>query len=75
MRITMVVQTKARLKKWGNSLGVVIPKEAAERNGLHVGEEVEIQVTKVSDITELRGKYPIEDLQAAKEEMRKGWRG
>jgi antitoxin component of MazEF toxin-antitoxin module len=71
----MVVQTKARLKKWGNSLGVVIPKEAAERNGLRVGEEVEIQVTKVSDITELRGKYPIEDLQAAKEEMRKGWRG
>ena len=71
----MVVQTKARLKKWGNSLGVVIPKEAAERNGLRVGEEVEIQVTKVSDITELRGKYPIKDLQAAKEEMRKGWRG
>ena len=70
----MVVQTKARLKKWGNSLGVVIPKEAAERNGLRVGEEVEIRVTKVSDITELRGKYPIEDLQAAKEEMRKGWR-
>ena len=71
----MVVQTKARLKKWGNSLGVVIPKEAAERNGLRVGEEVEIRVTKVSDITELRGKYPIEDIQATKEEMRKGWRG
>ena len=71
----MVVQTKARLKKWGNSLGVIIPKEVAERNGLRVGEEVEIQVTKVSDITELRGKYPIADLQAAKEEMRKGWRG
>jgi antitoxin component of MazEF toxin-antitoxin module len=71
----VVVQTKARLKKWGNSLGVVIPKEAAERNGLRVGEEVEIRVTKVSDITELRGKYPIEDIQAAKEEMRKGWRG
>jgi antitoxin component of MazEF toxin-antitoxin module len=71
----VVVQAKARLKKWGNSLGIVIPKEAAERNGLRVGEEVEIRVTKISDITELRGKYPIADLQAAKEEMRKGWRG
>jgi len=70
----MVVQTKARLKKWGNSLGVVIPKEAAERDGFRVGEEVEIRLTKLSDITELKGKYPIEDLQAAKEEMRKGWR-
>jgi antitoxin component of MazEF toxin-antitoxin module len=71
----MVVQAKARLKKWGNSLGVVIPKEAAERNGLHVGEEVEVRLTKLSDITNLRGKYPIDDLQAAKEEMRKGWHG
>jgi antitoxin component of MazEF toxin-antitoxin module len=71
----VVVQAKARLKKWGNSLGIIIPKEAAERNGLRVGEEVEIRVTKISDITELRGKYPIADLQVAKEEMRKGWRG
>ena len=71
----MVVQAKARLKKWGNSLGVVIPKEAAERNGLHVGEEVEIRLTKLSDIKDLKGKYPVEDLQAAKEEIRKGWRG
>ncbi len=71
----MVVQAKARLKKWGNSLGVVIPKEAAEKNGLHVGEEVELRLTKLSDVTELKGKYPVENLQAAKEEMRKGWRG
>lgn len=70
----MVVQAKARLKRWGNSLGVVIPKETAERNGLRVGEEVEIRLTKLSDIRELRGKYPVEDLQGAKEEMRKGWR-
>lgn len=70
----MVVQAKARLKKWGNSLGVVIPKETAERNGLHEGEEVEIRLTKLSDIADLKGKYPVGDLQAAKEEMRKGWR-
>ncbi|MDA4113690.1 MAG: hypothetical protein OK474_06565 [Thaumarchaeota archaeon] len=50
-----------------------MPKELAEKNGLRAGEQVEIRVTKVSDITELRGKYPIADLQAAKEEMRKGW--
>ena len=53
---------------------MVIPREVAHRNGLRVGEEVEIRLTKRSDVTELRGKYPIEDLQAAKEEMRKGWR-
>jgi len=71
----MVLQAKTRLKKWGNSLGVVIPKETAERNGLRVGEEVEIRLTRLGDITELKGKYPFEDLQEAKEQMRKGWRG
>ncbi|MGA2665044.1 MAG: AbrB/MazE/SpoVT family DNA-binding domain-containing protein [Nitrososphaerales archaeon] len=70
----MVVQAKARLKKWGNSLGIVIPKAAADKNGLRVGDEVEILLTKQSDITELRGRYPVENLQAAKEGMRKGWR-
>jgi len=67
----MVLQAKARLKKWGNSLGLVIPKEAAEKDGLRAGEQVEVRVIRISDITRLRGKYPVVDLQAAKEEMRR----
>ena len=71
-RITM--QGKARLKRWGNSYGVVVPKEVVEKEGLKEGEEVEITVRKASDIKHLFGKYQFKDLQFQKEEMRKGWK-
>ncbi len=65
--------TRSRLRRWGNSLGVTVPKELVRREGLRDGEEVEVQVRRVSDIRALRGKFPIKELQKAKEEMRKGW--
>jgi antitoxin component of MazEF toxin-antitoxin module len=65
--------SKSKLKRWGNSLGVIVPKEIVETEGLKEGEEVEISVRKVSDIKHLFGKYPFKDLQLEKEKMRKGW--
>ncbi len=65
--------TRSRLRRWGNSLGVTVPKELVLREGLREGEEVEIQVRRISDIRALRGRFPIKTLQKAKEEMRKGW--
>lgn len=50
-----------------------MPKELVRREGLREGEEVEVQVRRVSDIRALRGRFPIKELQKAKEEMRKGW--
>ena len=64
---------KSRVKRWGNSLGVIIPKNLVEEEGLKEGEQVEVSVSKIVDIKALRGRYPIEDLQRAKDEMRKGW--
>jgi len=67
------MQSKAKLKRWGNSYGVVVPKEIVEKEGLKEGEEVEISVRKTSDIMHLFGRYPFKNLQFQKEEMRKGW--
>ncbi len=67
------MHSKAKLKRWGNSYGVVVPKEIVEKEGLQEGEEVEISVRKASDIKHLFGRYPFRDLQFEKEEMRKGW--
>jgi len=67
------VQGKAKLKRWGNSYGVVVPKEVVEKEGLKEGDGVEISVRRVSDIRRLFGRYPFKDLQFEKEEMRKGW--
>ena len=65
--------SKSKLRRWGNSLGVIIPRELVAKEGLREGEEVEISLRKISDIKALRGKFPIESLQRAKDEMRKGW--
>ena len=70
-RLTM--QAKSKLKRWGNSFGVVVPKKIVEKEGLKEGEEVEISVRKASDIKQLFGKYPFKNLQLQKERMKRGW--
>jgi len=66
--------TKSKVKRWGNSLGVVLPKTLVEEEGLREGEEVEVTVRRVSDVRNLRGKYPFKDLQHEKDEMKRGWK-
>jgi len=61
------------VRKWGNSLGVVIPSEEASKEGLRENDEVEVVIRKALDIRELFGKYKFRDLQKLKEELREGW--
>ncbi len=67
------MQSKGKLKRWGNSFGIIVPKEVVEREGLKEGEEVEISLRKAYDVSRLFGKYRFGNLQKEKEEMRKGW--
>ncbi len=61
------------MRKWGNSLGVVIPREEATKEGLKENDEVEIVIKKAVDIRQLFGRYKFKDLQTLKDEMREGW--
>jgi antitoxin component of MazEF toxin-antitoxin module len=61
------------MRRWGNSLGVVIPKEEASKEGLKENDEVEIVIRKAVDIRQLFGKYKFRDLQSLKDELREGW--
>ncbi len=69
----MTVRTT--VKRWGNSLGVIIPREEAAKNALKENDIVEIDVRKTVDIRELFGKYKFKKktLQQIKDEMRRGW--
>lgn len=54
-------------QKWGNSLGIRIPKEAADRIGISQGSEMELFVTGNDNIITLRPKkakvkYTLEEL-------------
>lgn len=43
-----------RTKQWGNSIGVIIPKEFATEKGIGVNEEVLVEVEKKSKKTVLQ---------------------
>lgn len=51
-------------QKWGNSLGIRIPKEAAERAGIHQGSRIDLQVGKNGLISLIPRKkdYSLEEL-------------
>ncbi|MBI2093824.1 MAG: AbrB/MazE/SpoVT family DNA-binding domain-containing protein [Candidatus Omnitrophica bacterium] len=38
----MVEVAEATVKKWGSSLGIIIPKEVAEKEGIKDGEKVSV---------------------------------
>ena len=41
-------KSETKLKAWGNSVGVVLPKEALKEEGLSINDEVEITLKKKS---------------------------
>ena len=44
----MVIEVKT--KRWGNSIGIVIPQEAVEDLGIRVEEEIVIEIEKKNNI-------------------------
>ena len=44
--ITDMESVVTKAKKWGNSIGVIIPKEVAEREGIKEGNPVELMVRR-----------------------------
>lgn len=67
---------KTKVKKWGNSFGVVIPKEVALKAKLHENDEVEVTIKKAFDIRDLFGKIKLGvPTQRIKDELREEWAG
>jgi len=52
----MEIQTNVRIKQWGNSLGIVIPKEVAIREDLKENEDIVIIIKKKDNLSDLFGK-------------------
>ena len=67
----MAIRTIVR--RWGNSLGLVIPREEASKEGIVENDEVEVVIRKAVDIRQLFGKFKFKDLQRLKDELREGW--
>ena len=71
------LETVVKPRKWGNSLGITIPKEIVEEENITLKDELVVDIRKKGDITgirELFGKFKFKkSAQQIKDEMRKGW--
>ena len=62
------------MRRIGNSLGLVIPKDEAARHGLVEGDIVDLEVKKRTNLGELFGAFKFsKTAQELKDEARKGW--
>lgn len=70
-----MAETVVKAKRWGSSLGIVIPREAVEEEKIHEGDEVIIEIRKKKTIKELFGSIRNLqiDSQKMKNESRKEW--
>lgn len=64
-----------KTKQWGNSIGMILPKEFAEEKGIKVGDEVFVEVEKKGNVLkELAGALPFkEPTEKLLKEFRKGF--
>lgn len=72
----MEIQTKTRIKEWGNSLGIIIPNEIVIKENLQPQDEVIISISKKQNLSDFfgKGKGKIVDVQKEKNEARKLWK-
>ena len=65
---------QARVRKWGNSMGIVFPKEFVEENDLKINQKVLVSVVKEADLSGIYGTLkPKRTAQEFKDLAREGW--
>lgn len=66
--------TEVVLKKWGNSIAAIFPKEVVEKEHLKVNQKVLIQIIKQTNLRDVFGSLPRKmSGQAFKDMAREGW--
>ena len=70
-------EIKTIAKKWGSSIGVIIPKEVVEAKRIKENDQVIIEIKNRPLAKDFFGRFPEwkskKSTQELKDEMRKGW--
>lgn len=68
------METVSKIRKWGNSFGVLVPKDLIEKENFKLNEEVIVKLQKRKDISKVFGilktKRATEELM---KEIREGY--
>ena len=70
------MKIKTLAKKWGNSIGIILPKSVVDLRKIQENDEIIIEIKTQSIRGDLFGKYPRTSKRTAqelKDEARKGW--
>lgn len=70
------MEVELKTKKWGNSIGVVLPKEVVDEVGIKIEETIVIDIKKRLKVKDVFGLFPRTSKKTAqqiKDEMRSGW--
>jgi antitoxin component of MazEF toxin-antitoxin module len=66
--------TEVEVRKWGNSMGVILPKELIAAEELQQHDRILIDVVKRADLTDVFGSFRTKKSgQQFKNMVRKGW--
>jgi len=70
-----MVRAQVKVKQWGNSLGVIIPKDVAQQEGIVANDTVHLSIHKKRTLQEFygRGKGLHKSVQTIKDEVRDEW--
>jgi antitoxin component of MazEF toxin-antitoxin module len=65
----------ATIKRWGNSFGIILPKEFVENQGFSENEVISLQIVKKADLTRSFGTIGRKAAgQEFKDLVRQGWK-
>jgi len=67
---------EVKLRKWGNSIGLVLPKEIVADKNLKEDEKIMIEIVRVADLSKIFGSLKQKKMsgQEFKNLVRKGWK-
>ena len=70
-----MVETEVKTRKWGSSIGVVLPKEVVDEIGIKPDQTIKIEVRKPVKVKDVFGMFPNwkRNTQEMKDELRAGW--
>ena len=70
-----MAEVELLVKKWGNSLGIILPKELVEEEHIKQNDKIKVEVKKRPKGKDVWGLVPgwKIDAQKAKDEVRKMW--
>ena len=69
-----MTRTRAKVRRWGSSLGIVVPSEVVKELLLKAGDEVVLEIDQagIEEAFGSLGDWAV-DPQRLKDELRRGW--